>query len=405
MRRLNPFLLVLFLLAYVGISAMPAWNKVSQSKSGRDYATYHYAVAEALDGGDPYNTRALSKRARAEKTRKSVHPYFYPPPFLAVMTWANLVDLATGYRSFFWFNQLALFGCLAIFRRWFGAPWSLLGVMALSFTPITDNAKMGQANVLVMLAAVAGLWRGSGTLIGAAAMAKMSPALYLFAWASRRNWRPILAAVFFAIASSLVVLPLVNFDSQWRFYTDILPGFSSGHYHGLRVPIGLPANHSIPDLFHQYWPGSDPQTLSAPAQWGSKIVTFALLAVLTWVARIRRDALGDAGVFGACTVLLLITPVYTYEHHLVMALFPAAVVGTALLDGRLGRWGWVVALPAYFFTAWPLYWLRPAQDAVPSLHWWLQESKFIGLFTLGVLCVFTAIRSREAPVIASSESN
>ena len=114
MRKLNPFVFALFLFAYVGVSGMPAWNKVSKAKSGRDYATYHYAVAEALDGGDPYDTRALSKRARAEKTRKSVHPYFYPPPFLALMTWADLVDLATGYKSFFVLNQLALFGCLVV---------------------------------------------------------------------------------------------------------------------------------------------------------------------------------------------------------------------------------------------------------------------------------------------------
>ncbi len=405
MRKLNPFVFALFLFAYVGVSGMPAWNKVSKAKSGRDYATYHYAVAEALDGGDPYDTRALSKRARAEKTRKSVHPYFYPPPFLALMTWADLVDLATGYKSFFVLNQLALFGCLVVFRRWFGAPWVLLGVLALSFTPITDNAKMGQANVLVMLAAVAGLWRSSGALVGAAAMAKMSPALYLFAWVARRKWRPVMSAVLFAVLSSVLVLPLVGFDAQWRFYTDILPGFSSGHYHGLKVPISLPANHSIPDLFHQYWPGSDAQTLSSTAQWGSKLVTLLLLAGLTWIARLRRDSLGNAGVYGACTVLLLITPVYTYEHHLVMALFPAAVVGTALLDGRLGRWGWVAAIPAYFFTAWPLYWLRPAQDVVPDLHWWLQESKFMGVFCLGVLCVLTALRSPEAPATASSESS
>ncbi|MEC9388960.1 MAG: hypothetical protein VX944_02710, partial [Myxococcota bacterium] len=88
-----------------------------------------------------------------------------------------------------------------------------------------------------------------------------------------------------------------------------------------------------------------------------------------------------------------VTPVYTYEHHLVMALFPAAVVGAALVEGRLGRWGWVVGLPSYFFTAWPLYWLRPLQKAVPEMHWILQESKFLGLMGLGILCAVVAIRS------------
>ena len=41
-----------------------------------------------------------------------------------------------------------------------------------------------------------------------------------------------------------------------EFYTQILPTFLDGSYHGLKVPIGIPANHSIPDLFNQYAPGT-----------------------------------------------------------------------------------------------------------------------------------------------------
>jgi hypothetical protein len=76
-----------------------------------------------------------------------------------------------------------------------------------------------------------------------------------------------------------------------------------------------------------------------------------------------------------------------------MAVFPAAVVGTALLDGRLGRTGWWFGLSSLFFVAWPLYMLRPLQRMLPALHWWLQESKFFGLVGLALLCVFTALNS------------
>ena len=82
---------------------------MANSKHARDYATYHYAVAEAMDGGDPYETKALSKRARAEKTRRSVHPFFYPPPFLLGMPWAACLDLSTAYKAFFWLSQLCIF--------------------------------------------------------------------------------------------------------------------------------------------------------------------------------------------------------------------------------------------------------------------------------------------------------
>jgi hypothetical protein len=393
MGRPRPWVLVLFLLAYAGLSVVPSWTKVANAKHGRDFATYHYAAAQMLDGGDPYETKDLSKRARADSARKSVHPYFYPPPFLLSMMWSPSFELMTSAQIFFWFNQLFLFVCLATFRLWFRAPWSVLGVLLLSFTPITDNAKMGQANLLVLSAAVAGLWLRSGALVGAAAMAKMSPALYLVAWAARRAWRPVAAAIGVAVGSSVLALPWVDFETQMRFYTEILPGFSSGHYHGLTVRIGLPANHSIPDLFNQAWPGPDKHSLSEISARGSKLCSLILLAVVGWIARTPRDRLGNAALFGAFTVLMLITPVYTYEHHLVMALFPAAVVGSALLDGRLGRLGWVVGVPAYFFTAWPLYWLRPLQKVMPWAHWWLQESKFFGLLMLGVLCAVAAINS------------
>lgn len=393
MRASRPWLFAFFVLGYILLSAGPAWQKVSGAKHGRDFATYHYAAAQALDGESPYDTQALSKRARAEKTRKSVHPYFYPPPFLLSVLWSPSLSLSTAYKAFFGLNQLALLGCLLIFRAWFRAPWLVLGVLALSFTPITDNAKMGQANVLVMLAAVLGLWLRQGAAVGVAAMAKMSPALYLFAFAAQRAWRPILAAIAVAIGSSLLVLPWVDLATQMQFYTEILPGFSTGHYHGLTVKIALPANHSIPDMFNQVWPGPNRHALSSSAQWASKVTSLSFLALLCWLARHRRDRLGEAGLFGAFTVLSLVTPVYTYEHHLVMALFPAVVVGTALLEGRLGRVGWLVGLPAIFFTGWPLYWLRPLQKVLPDLHWWLQESKFFGLMALGVLCALTAINS------------
>lgn len=386
-------LVLVFCLAYGLVSVHPAHKRVVGSKHARDYATYHYAVAEALDGGDPYDTQALSKRARADKTRKSVHPFFYPPPFLLGMPWAAGVDLSTGYQIFFWLSQLAILGVLVVMRRWIGAPLILLGLLACTLTPITDSAKMGQANALVLLLSVAGLWRMSGGLVGAAGMAKMSPALYLFAWVARKAWRPVVLACATAVVLSLAALPLVGLESQLRFYTDVLPGFSTGDYHGLTVKIALPANHSIPDLFNQYWPGPDRHTLSDVAQTGSRIVSISVLACLVWLARHRRDALGDANLYAAFSVLMLIAPVYTYEHHLVAALFPAAALGTALIQRRLGLWGWFVAVPAYFFVAWPLYWLRPLQKMAPDFKWQLQESKFFGLVVLGVLCAVVAWRS------------
>ena len=205
-RQVRIIVVAVFVLAYGLFSVHPAYKRVAKSKHARDYATYHYAMAEAVDGGDPYDTKALSKRARADGTRRSVHPYFYPPPFLLTMPWAVPLELSTAYKAFFWLSQLCILGTLVVMRRWIGAPIILLGVLACTLTPITDSAKMGQANAIVLLLAVAGLWRMSGSLVGAAAMAKMSPALYLFAWAAQKAWRPVMVACVTAVVLSLSLI-------------------------------------------------------------------------------------------------------------------------------------------------------------------------------------------------------
>src|SRR6056300_1058504 len=46
------------------------------SRSGRDYASYHYAVQAVEQGKSPYRTENLDRLAQAEGTRKQVHPFF-----------------------------------------------------------------------------------------------------------------------------------------------------------------------------------------------------------------------------------------------------------------------------------------------------------------------------------------
>ena len=388
------FVVVALVLFALVAQVLPAWSKVSGAKSARDYATYHYAVQEAFSGGDPYVKRSLSRRAKDEGTRKSVHPYFYPPPFLLLMFWAVPLTLEQGYRLFFFVNQAALLGVLWCMRRWFAPSAAVLAFVAATLSPVADSAEMGQANLLVLLLAVVGLWRLRGGVLSIAAMAKMSPALYLVWWAIQRRWKPVLMAILGAILLSVAVLPLVDLRVQMKFYTEILPGFSSGQYHGLTVPITLPANHSIPDLYNQLWPGETNHILSPIAQRAASLTTLGLLGALAVLSRRSRDPLGQANIAGSFTCLLIVTPVYAYEHHLALVLLPAAALGAAVENGRLPRWSLPLIGLSYFCVAWPLFWLRAAQGVLPdAAHWWLQECKFFGVVMLGLFCIVAATRS------------
>lgn len=376
------------------VQATNAIQGVWRNKRASDFATYHYAAQVTWQGGDPYTTRALSQAARSDGTRKSVHPFFYPPPFLLGMIWDRGLSLSTAYRSWGIANLLALLASLAVLRRWLKAPWWLLAIVAGTLTPAFNAIKMGQANQLVLLPALVGLWLGRGSWVAGAAMAKMSPVLFLAGWAPRRMWRPVFGAVGTAAVLSLIALAIVPLDTQLRFYLDIMPGFSSGEYHGLRVPINLPANHSIPDLFHQLWPGPDNHHLHPRAAMMSKLISVLVLGGLAWVAtRVHpKDVVAEAGLAGALTILMVVTPVYAYEHHLAWLVLPGVAVGVALHSGRLSsRWGWGAGL-AWALSVLHLAWARALREAVPApLDWVVQESKFAGLMGLLVVCVAAAL--------------
>lgn len=389
---------------YVRAILVPSWEEVTRRKSGSDFATYHYAALVAQDGGDPYDTAALSARASAEHTRQEVHPYFYPPPFLIGMSWDRGLSLVAAYRAAFWINQAALLAGLALCWAWFGAPPLLLAGLAILYTPFANNIEMGQANLPILALSLLGLWRGSGTLVGAAAMGKMSPALYLAMWAGQRRWRPVLLAMGTAVALSLLSLPWVGLDAQIRFYTQVLPRFAGGPYHDLTVPITLEANHSVADLYNQLWPGPDGFTLSRAARVATSATTLGLLGGLVALARRPMDRLQQANLAGAFTVLLLVTPVYTYEHHLVVLMLPLAALGTALWTRRPPAWVWVAAALAFFCVAHPLMWRERLQRELPALSWVFREWKFFGTVAVGALCAWVAARvdKRAGSVIESS---
>lgn len=376
-----------------GAAVSDAWTKVERSPGGgRDFASYHFAARAVAAGDNPYVQADLRRAARAEGRARSVHPYFYPPPFLASVAWTVGRPLPEAYRIWFWLDALCAvlaFGALALWWRPLHTLTPAMVALLLAYmTAVPNNHVMGQMNHPVLLLVVFGLWaddrgrpRLGGTLVGLACMAKMSPALFVLLWVRQGRVQAVAAAVLTAVLSSILVLPWMGPGVQGDFYARVLPGFASGDYNGLTVPIGLFGNHSVPDVFHQLWPGG--QQLSSVARWASRLVTFGLVGVFGLAFR-RPDpgTLTSAAQLAAVAVLLLLVPVYTYEHHLVWAV-PAAVVGMiGVVTGRLPKVWAPVLLLAVVALCWDLQDLKRLHRVGGVQGLLMKEAKHLALWVL-----------------------
>lgn len=403
------------------------WTKVANNPSANDFASYYYAAKVAADGNSPYETSKLREKA-VQDGRRAPYPFFYPPPYLISMAWVMPLELHHSHKIFYWAGSLFLISVLMALWRWISNPAmvAMSGIVLMSFTPIHDTLRMGQANLLVLALMVWGVllaeWEGAnrrrwwgGALVGCACMMKMSPALIVLWWMVRRDWRPVLGAVAAAVITSLAVLPLVGLGHQWMFYTEVLPGFTSGSYHDLSVDINIPMNHSILNFWMQVESGFEGMTKKSEASLLAsnlaRATSLGLLVGLFYLLRgVPSDALSRSNAAGAFVVLMVLVPAYAYEHHFVFLLFPVLTVAAALGSGRL-HWHWVFFfLPIYAVLAWGISDFKALSVSLGDGSLWsppavvFRELKFIAAFGLGVLCVLAAIsQRRSAPVPREEE--
>ncbi len=376
-----------FALAWHALSLLVAIQK-SVGQGIGDFASYYWAFRVAVGGGDPYSTTEITLL----RGGAGVHPYFYPPPFLLLMVPFGWMPPKVAFAAWFLFDELCTAGVVAVLWVWWGRRGDvgpLVLIVTALCTAIANNHWMGQANIPVLLVALLGLWAEDedhpwlgGALVGVACMCKMSPALFVLAWLVRGRWKPVASAVITAVVASVLALPLVGLSHQWAFYTQVLPGFSSGIYNGLTVPISLYGNHSIPNVFDAFLPSPVPG-LSAGARIVSSFTALALTVGTLAVFAVRgsQNRFAEIGALGA---LMLLVPVFTYEHHVVWAI-PALIVGwRAAAEGRLPAWAQVVLGVTAAIWAFELADLKLVSQTlrVPLLSPLVREAKFLAILAL-----------------------
>lgn len=378
---------------YAVAFAAPAWRDLHRRAGAKDHATFHLAVREAAAGGDPWDTAALRRRGRQEGLSTEIHPWIYPPPALLAFAWTLPLPLRLSQQVGFFLQQGALVGLLVLLRRWLTAPVWLLGAALLAFGPVlAQSARVGQINPALILLMAWAFSRRSGAGVAAAALVKMSPAALLLPWALQGRLRPLAAAALATLGLSAAALLLVDLPTQAAFWTTTLPALAAGSWNGMSVPLDLPANHSVPNLLHKLL-GGDSFALSPRVRALSAALSLAALVPLAWVARRRRDPLGEGLLFGALTAWMVVTPAYAWEHHLVLLLPAGVAAAQAAWVGRLAPWALPLALA---LTLWPLGWFREARAAWPHLAPLIEESKLLGVLLLGGLCLWGAHHSPRA---------
>ncbi|MFT4974326.1 MAG: hypothetical protein ACI8S6_000208, partial [Myxococcota bacterium] len=317
--------------------------------------------------------------------------------------WMSVLPHGLSRDVLFVLNQLSWLLLGGVLWRWFRADPLLLAAIGVSLTPLTHSGRLGQVNGLVAALVALALWRRSGGILSIAAMIKMSPALYLPVWAAQGRWRAVAAAVIGAVVLSILSLLVVPWEVQLHFYRDLLPGFSSGSYNSLQVPISLNANHSIPSALSVIWPGPDANTLAPAVRRLAAGMLLGVLSGVGWLSRRSHDALSEGCLLGALTVALVLLPVFAYEHHLSLLVLPVAALGTALLQKRLPAWVWPLALLGYLGIAWPLSAFRGAIRAYPDYAWAIRESRLAGALLLGGLCLWASLRAPSGQQMSAAQ--
>jgi alpha-1,2-mannosyltransferase len=229
---------------------------------------------------------------------------------------------------------------------------ALLGALAtLALEPVRSNFDYAQINVLLMLLVVVDLtnrqatrtwWRGC--LIGVAGAIKLTPLLYLAAFAVRRDWRSLARGAGTFVAATAVSWLILPSDSRLYWFHQATDAQRTG-------PIAIVSNQSWNGLLRR-----------PPFHWGDPTaVLWVILVIATVACGVFLAARLTAAHRTAETVMalglteLLVSPVSWTHHWSWVAIAPIAAVSLWRVH-RAVAW-LLLVLVALAVTA-PYLWLQ-----------------------------------------------
>jgi len=304
-----------------------------------DFRAYYAAATAATDGLDPYDTDSVRGHVTLPGQQRIIG-YLYPPPTLWLF--AAFAQLPYPAAQVPWLIiqfglAVAAFGIiLRVLRCEFGSPASvLLGFAFFGSAAVWELFRWGQFDMVVVLLltlAVAMLRNrplASGVWLGLAAVAKVTPVVYLAVLAVRGKWKAAAVGVG-AIAILLTAALIWPGYEATRTWLAGLQSFSADQ-HAAMSPNNLSLRGLIYRLFvdHPTHEGASIPWVDlglGTAQW---IVWTAamMLCIVTgvWMWFRQRDLSTAECVCAAIPLVLLLSP-QTSAHHCVQMLLPLAFI-------------------------------------------------------------------------------
>ncbi|WP_330185175.1 mannosyltransferase [Nocardia sp. NBC_01503] len=298
--------------AALGISVLVRLAWVLFLPNGMNFVDLHVYV----DGSAALGSGNLFDYTDSSKTPDFPLPFTYPP--FAALVFYPLHFLPFSVVAIAWLlaTMAALFGVVWLAlelilgkdalreQHWrtVAVAWTAVG---LWLEPVRTTLDYGQVNVflvlIAMLAVRSARWWVSGTLVGAAAGVKLTPAVTGLYFVARRRW---LAAVWSGVVffGTIGLTYLITPDETRKYFTELLGDAT-------RIgPVGSSVNQSLRGALSRIL-GHD--VVSGPV-WLAAVLVTAVLAVLAWRALAKDDRLGTlliVQLFG-----LMVSPI-SWSHH------------------------------------------------------------------------------------------
>ena len=312
----------------------------------KDFVQDYLWVRAVLAGVDPYRdiTELALQFFGFVPLGVFPHPNAHPPTIGLLMLPLAWVDYQTA--SAVWLALDFAFVLVAVFlmgvasgSRLSVRATALVGVALMAWYPFHKELVLGQLSTLVLLL-LCGAWlslqkdrRGlAGALLGLAIVIKPVPWPLLLVLLVRKEWRALGGAVAAMGIAGLLTLGVLGFDRLLTYQSGLR---AVGELHRAEAQ-----NMSITTVGWRVFHGTQSTILTAisapplvefePAARGLSLGLPALALALGCIAAARHRRLDVALAMMLC-ISLLISPI-SWDHYLVLAAFPAAILG-----GRIWR--------------------------------------------------------------------